>query len=120
MLEMIIPAFIVGGLICVIGQLLMDLTKPAFTPAHVLVSFVTGGAILGALGLYEPLAKLGGAGATIPISGFGYSLAKGAMEAVGSRGIIGAFSGGVEASAVGIAAAVFFGYLMSVAFTPKG
>jgi len=117
---MIIPAFIVGGTICVIGQLLMDLTKPAFTPAHVLVFFVTGGAILGALGLYEPLVRVGGAGATIPLSGFGYSLAKGAMEAVGKRGILGALSGGVEAAAVGIAAAVFFGYLMSVAFSPKG
>ncbi|MDR3599298.1 MAG: stage V sporulation protein AE [Desulfosporosinus sp.] len=120
MFEMIMPAFIVGGLICVIGQLLMDLTKPAFTPAHVLVSFVTGGAILGALGWYEPLVKIGGAGATIPLSGFGYSLAKGAMEAVGKQGILGALSGGVEATAVGIAAAVFFGYLMSVAFSPKG
>ncbi|KJR48588.1 Stage V sporulation protein AE (SpoVAE) [Desulfosporosinus sp. I2] len=120
MFAMIIPAFIVGGVICVIGQLLMDLTKPAFTPAHVLVTFVTGGAILGALGLYEPLIKIGGAGASIPLSGFGYSLSKGAMEAVGKRGIIGAFSGGVEATAVGIASAVFFGYLMSVAFKPKG
>ena len=117
---MIIPAFIVGGGICVIGQLLMDLTKPSFTTAHVLVTFVMGGAILGALGLYEPLVKMGGAGATIPLSGFGYSLAKGAVEAVGKRGIMGALSGGVEATAVGIAAAVFFGYLMSVTFTPKG
>ena len=120
MFEMIIPAFIVGGLICVIGQLLMDLTKASFTPAHVLVTFVSGGAILGALGIYEPLVKIGGAGASIPLSGFGYSLAKGAMEAVEKRGILGAFSGGVEATAVGIAAAVFFGYLMSVAFKPKG
>ena len=120
MFEMIIPAFIIGGIICVIGQLLMDLTKPKYTPAHVLVSFVTGGAILGALGWYEPLVKIGGAGATIPLSGFGYALSKGAMEAVGERGIIGAFSGGVEATAVGIAAAVFFGYVMSVAFKPKG
>jgi stage V sporulation protein AE len=120
MFNMILPAFIVGGLICVIGQLMMDLTKPSFTPAHVLVSFVTGGAILGALGLYEPLIKLGGAGATIPLSGFGYSLAKGAIDAVAKRGILGALSGGVEATAAGIAAAVFFGYLMSVTFNPKG
>lgn len=120
MFEMIIPAFLVGGAICVIGQLLMDLTKPSFTPAHVLVTFVSGGAILGALGVYEPMVKIGGAGASIPLSGFGYSLAKGAMEAVQKRGILGAFSGGVEATAVGIAAAVFFGYLMSVAFKPKG
>ncbi|AET66750.1 stage V sporulation protein AE [Desulfosporosinus orientis DSM 765] len=120
MFEMIIPAFLVGGTICVIGQLLMDLTKPSFTPAHVLVTFVSGGAILGALGVYEPLVKIGGAGASIPLSGFGYSLAKGAMEAVQRRGVLGAFSGGVEATAVGIATAVFFGYLMSVAFKPKG
>ena len=120
MFNMIVPAFLVGGVICLIGQLLMDLTKPSFTPAHVLVTFVTGGAILGAMGLYEPLVKIGGAGATIPLSGFGYSLAKGAMEAVAKRGIIGAFSGGVEATAVGIAAAVFFGYVMSVTFNPKG
>jgi len=96
------------------------LTKPKFTPAHVLVTFVTGGAILTAMGLYEPLVKMGGAGATIPLSGFGYSLAKGAMEAVGERGIMGALAGGVEATAVGISAAVFFGYLMSVVFNPKG
>jgi len=120
MFDMIIPAFIVGGTICVLGQLLMDLTKPSFTTAHVLVFFVTGGAILGALGVYEPLINIGGAGASIPLSGFGYSLSKGAMEAVGERGILGAFSGGVEATAVGIAAAVFFGYLMAVAFKPKG
>src|SRR5665648_704028 len=117
--DMIIPAFIVGGIICVIGQLLMDLTKPV-TPAHVLVYFVTGGAILGAMGLYEPLVKIGGAGATIPLSGFGYTLSKGAVEAVGERGFLGVLSGGVEAAAVGIAAAVFFGYLMSVMFNPKG
>lgn len=120
MFEMVIPAFLVGGAICVIGQLLMDLTKPSFTPAHVLVTFVSGGAILGALGFYGPLVRIGGAGASIPLSGFGYSLAKGAMEAVQKRGLMGAFSGGVEATAVGIAAAVFFGYLMSVAFKPKG
>ncbi|ACL21455.1 stage V sporulation protein AE [Desulfitobacterium sp. LBE] len=120
MFEQIIPAFVVGGLICVVGQLLMDLTKPTFTPAHVLVTFVTGGAVLGALGVYEPLVKFAGAGASVPLSGFGYSLAKGAIEAVGEKGLIGAFSGGVEATAVGIAAAVFFGYLVSVTFNPKG
>lgn len=120
MFEQVIPAFIVGGLICVIGQLLMDLTKPAFTPAHVLVTFVTGGAILGALGLYGPLVKFAGAGASVPLSGFGYLLSKGAIEAVAKRGFIGAFSGGVEAAAVGIAAAVLFGYLVSITFNPKG
>lgn len=120
MFEQVIPAFIVGGLICVVGQLLMDLTKPSFTPAHVLVTFVTGGAILGALGLYGPLVKYAGAGASVPLSGFGYNLAKGAMEAVEKKGLMGALSGGVEASAVGIAAAVLFGYLVSVTFNPKG
>ncbi|MDD2234749.1 MAG: stage V sporulation protein AE [Desulfitobacteriaceae bacterium] len=120
MFEMIIPAFIVGGLICVIGQLFMDLTKVSVTPAHVLVTFVTGGAILGALGWYQPLVKIAGAGATVPLSGFGYNLAKGAMEAVGKRGLIGAFSGGVEATAVGIAAAVLFGYGVAILFNPKG
>jgi stage V sporulation protein AE len=120
MFEQLIPAFVVGGVICVIGQLLMDLTKPSFTPAHVLVTFVTGGAILGAMGLYGPLAKFAGAGASVPLSGFGYSLAKGAMEAVEKKGLMGALSGGVEATAVGIAAAVLFGYLVSVTFNPKG
>jgi len=120
MFEMIIPAFIVGGLICVIGQLLMDLTKPTVTPAHVLVIFVTTGAILTMFGWYEPLVKIGGAGATVPLSGFGYILAKGAMTGVEEKGLIGAFSGGIEAAAVGIAVAVFFGYLISVVFNPKG
>ncbi|KLU61406.1 SpoVA protein [Peptococcaceae bacterium CEB3] len=118
--QMIIPAFLVGGVICVIGQLLMDLTKPSFTPAHVLVTFVTGGAILGALGWYKPLIEIGGAGASVPLSGFGYSLAKGAMDAVSREGLMGALSGGVAATAVGIAAAVLFGYLVSIAFNPKG
>lgn len=120
MFQMVIPAFLVGGVICVIGQLLMDLTKSAFTPAHVLVTFVTGGAILGALGWYRPLVEIAGAGATVPLSGFGYSLAKGAMDAVSREGIMGALSGGVEATAVGIASAVLFGYLVSIAFNPKG
>ena len=120
MFQQIIPAFVVGGLICVLGQLLMDLTNAKITPAHVLVSFVTGGAILGALGLYQPLVDFAGAGASVPISGFGNVLAKGAIEAVTETGLIGAFAGGVEAGAVGIAAAVIFGYLVSIAFKPKG
>lgn len=120
MFEMIIPAFIIGGLICVIGQLMMDLTKASFTPAHVLVTYVTGGVILGALGLYKPLVELGGAGATIPLSGFGYILAKGAIEGAEEKGLLGVFSGGTEAAAVGIAVAVISGYLVAVAFNPKG
>ncbi|HZW82573.1 MAG TPA: stage V sporulation protein AE [Candidatus Deferrimicrobium sp.] len=117
---MVIPAFLVGGALCVLAQLLMDLTRPSFSPAHVLVTYVTGGAILGGLGLYAPLIKIGGAGASIPLTGFGYSLAKGAIEAVDKKGLIGAFSGGLEATAAGIAAAVVFGYLMAVFFDPKG
>lgn len=120
MFNNIIPAFIVGGLICVTGQLLMDLTKAKVTPAHVLVGFVTCGVILGGLGLYEPIVKIGGAGATVPLSGFGYVLAKGAIEGVQENGILGALGGGIEASAVGIAAALFFGYLVAVIFNPKG
>lgn len=120
MFEMVVPAFLVGGVLCVLGQLLMDLTKPGFTPAHVLVTFVTGGAILGALGWYKPLVDIGGAGASIPLSGFGYTLAKGAIEGVRQSGFMGAFSGGIEAAAVGIAAAIIFGYLVSVSFNPKG
>jgi len=112
-----IRAFIVGGVICVIGQLLMDGTK--LTPAHVLVIFVTSGAILTALGIYEPIVDFGGTGATIPLPGFGYSLAKGAIDSVKKAGIIGAFTGGVQATAGGVAAAVVFGYLMAVIFNPK-
>jgi len=110
-------AFIIGGGICVIGQILMDATK--LTPAHVLVIFVTSGVILTAIGIYEPLVKFGGAGATVPLTGFGYSLAKGVMKAVDSNGILGAFTGGVEATAGGVAAAIFFGYIMAVIFDPK-
>jgi len=110
-------AFIVGGAICVIGQILMDATK--LTPAHVLVIFVTAGVLLTAIGVYEPLVEYGGAGATVPLPGFGYSLAKGAFEAVDKKGLIGAFTGGIEATAGGVAAAIFFGYIMAVIFDPK-
>ncbi|MGF7058604.1 stage V sporulation protein AE [Brassicibacter mesophilus] len=112
-----IRAFIVGGIICVIGQLLMDGTK--LTPAHILVLFVTSGVILTALGVYEPIVQFGGAGATVPLPGFGYSLAKGAIEAAKKDGIIGAFTGGVQATAGGVAAAAFFGYIMAILFDPK-
>ncbi|HEY8420853.1 MAG TPA: stage V sporulation protein AE [Thermoclostridium sp.] len=110
-------AFIVGGLICVVGQLLIDLTK--LTPARIMVIFVVAGVILGALGIYPLLVEWGGAGATVPIIGFGNVLAKGVMEDVDKKGLIGAFSGGVRAGAVGIAAAVFFGYIMAVVSKPK-
>ena len=100
-----------------IGQLLMSLTR--LTPARILVTFVTVGVVLSALGLYEPLVELAGAGATVPLTGFGYSLGKGAIEAVAEKGIIGAFTGGITATAGGIAAAIVFGYLFALIFTPK-
>ena len=94
------------GVICVIGQILIDKTK--LTPAKILVIFVTSGAILGGLGIYQYLVDFAGAGATVPLTGFGYNLAKGAIEGVQQSGLIGAFTGGVKAAAGGIAAAVFF------------
>lgn len=105
-------AFLVGGGICVLGQLLISLTK--LTPARILVLFVTLGVILGALGIYEPLVEFAGAGATVPLTGFGYSLSRGAIEAAGEQGIIGAFTGGITATAGGVAAAVAFGYLFAL------
>jgi len=112
-------AFIIGGALCVIGQLAMDLTKPGITPGHVLVGFITGGALLSALGLYQPLVDIGGAGATIPLSGFGHNLAQGAIDGVREIGLLGAFSGGVAATAAGITAAIVFGYLAAIIFNPK-
>lgn len=109
--------FLVGGFICLIGQILIDKTK--LTPARILVIFVTTGAILGGLGLYQHLVDFAGAGATVPLTGFGNNLAKGTIEAVREQGIIGAFTGGVKASAGGIAAAVFFGYIASLISKPK-
>lgn len=110
-------AFIVGGTICLIGQILMD--KTSITPARILVIFVTSGVILGAIGLYEPIFEYGKAGASVPLPGFGYALAKGAMKDVDKYGLIGAFTGGIKATSAGIAAAIFFGYLMAVIFNPK-
>lgn len=113
----LIKAFVVGGLICVIGQIILDNTK--LTPAHILVSFLVIGVILGSIGIYEPLVKFGGAGATIPISGFGNSLAKGAIEGAKEKGIIGAFTGGIQATGAGVAAIILFGYIMAIIFNPK-
>ena len=110
-------AFIVGGIICVIGQILMDTTN--LTPARILVIFVTVGAILGAFGIYDKLVEIGGAGATVPLPGFGNSLAKGAIKAVEEKGLIGAFTGGITGTAAGITAAIFFGYIMALIFNPK-
>lgn len=110
-------AFVIGGGICVVGQLLISLTR--LTPARILVIFVTAGVFLTALGLYEPLVKLGGAGATVPLTGFGYALGMGAIEGAMENGVIGAFTGGVKATAGGVAAAIVFGYLNALIFTPK-
>lgn len=112
-----LKAFVVGGTICVIGQLLMDHTK--LTPARVLVLFVTMGAILQGLGLYQPLVDFGGAGATTPLTGFGYTLSKGAIKEVKEAGIPGAFMGGLKAASGGIAGAIFFGYLAALFFNPR-
>lgn len=111
-----VKAFAVGGLICLIGQILVDKTK--LTPARILTSFVVAGVILGALGLYEPIVKFAGAGATVPITGFGSNLAKGVKKAVEEKGLLGAFTGGFTSAAGGLAAAVFFGYLVSLLFKP--
>ncbi len=113
----LLKCFIVGGLICVIGQILIDKTK--LTPARILVVYVTTGAILGGLGIYKYLVDFAGAGATVPLTGFGYNLSKGTIEAVKQSGLIGAFTGGLKASAGGIAAAVFFGYIASLIAKPK-
>ena len=114
---LLLRCFIVGGLICVIGQILIDKTK--LTSARILVLFVTIGAILGGLGIYKYLIDFAGAGATVPLLGFGATLAKGAIQEVQNIGLLGAFVGGVKASAGGIAAAIFFGYIASLLAKPK-
>lgn len=113
----LLKCFVVGGLICIVGQILIDKTK--LTPARILVIFVTTGAILGGLGIYKYVVDFAGAGATVPLTGFGYNLAKGAIEGVKELGLVGAFTGGVKAAAGGISAAVFFGYLASLISKPK-
>ena len=114
---LLLRCFIVGGLICVIGQILIDKTK--LTSARILVLFVTIGALLGGLGIYKYLIDFAGAGATVPLLGFGANLAKGAIQEVQNIGLLGAFVGGVKASAGGIAAAIFFGYIASLLAKPK-
>lgn len=109
-------AFLVGGFICLIGQFLIDYTR--LTPARILVCYVVGGVVLTALGLYEPIVEFAGAGATVPLTGFGYSLAMGVKEAVDQYGIIGALIGGLTATSAGIAASVFAGFIMALIFKP--
>ena len=112
-----LKAFVIGGLLCLIGQVLIDKTK--LTPARILVSYVVAGVILGAIGVYEKLVEFAGAGATVPLTGFGYSLAKGVKEAIGKDGFLGILSGGLKATAGGITAAIVGGLIMSLLFKPK-
>ena len=112
-----VKAFLIGGLLCLIGQILIDKTK--LTPARILVSYVVIGVLLGAVGLYKPLVDFAGAGATVPLTGFGYNLAKGVQEAIAQDGFLGIFTGGLKACAGGIAAAVFCGLVASLIFKPK-
>ena len=112
-----IKAFIVGGLFCVIGQILIDKTK--LTPARILVSYVVIGVLLGAIGVYKPLVDFAGAGATVPLTGFGYNLAKGVKEAINEEGFIGILIGGLKATAGGITAAITAGLLASLLFKAK-
>ncbi len=112
-----LQAFLVGGILCLIGQILIDKTN--LTPARILVLYVVAGVILGALGIYEPIVKFGGAGATVPLTGFGYNLAKGVREAVASDGFLGIFTGGIKAAAGGITVAIVAAFLAALIFKPK-
>ena len=112
-----VKAFLVGGLLCLAGQILIDKTK--LTPARILVSYVVLGVLLGAVGIYKPLTEFAGAGATVPLTGFGYNLAKGVREAVDQDGFLGIFTGGLKACAGGITAAVVAGLLVSLIFRDK-
>lgn len=109
-------AFLCGGLLCAIGQIFIDKTQ--LTPARILTGYVVTGVLLSALGLYEPLVRWGGAGATVPLTGFGHTLAKGVRQAVSEQGWLGIFTGGLSATAGGIAAAVLFGLLAALLFRP--
>ena len=120
MLQLLLPfakAFIVGGALCAIGQILIDKTK--LTPARVLVLYVVAGVFLGAVGLYGPLVDWAGAGATIPLTGFGHVMAEGMRDAIDEKGLLGIFSGAFTAGAAGIGAAVIFGYLAAIVFRPE-
>lgn len=109
--------FVIGGIICSIGQILIDKTK--LTSARILVLFVTMGVILTGLGLYEPIVNLAGSGATVPLTGFGYSLAKGAIKGVQEEGLLGAFTGGIKSTAGGVSAAIIFGFIAALIAKPK-
>ncbi len=117
MLWTFVKAFLVGGGICMLGQIIINFTH--WTNGRILVLFLVAGAILQGFGLYEPLIEFAGAGASVPISGFGYVLVKGAVEGAKADGVLGAVKGGLEAAALGVSTAIFFGYLVSILFTPK-
>ena len=112
-----VKAFLVGGALCLAGQILIDKTK--LTPARILTGYVVAGVFLCAIGVYEPLVEFAGAGASVPLTGFGYALAKGVREAIAEKGILGIFTGGLGACAGGIAAAIVFGLLVSLIFKPR-
>lgn len=112
-----VKAFLCGGVLCIIGQLLIDRTS--LTPARILVAYVVAGVVLGGLGLYKPLIDWAGTGATVPLTGFGSLLAKGVKQAVAQKGLIGALTGGLSAAAGGITAAIFFGFVVAVLFKSK-
>ena len=112
-----LKAFLCGGVLCLIGQILIDRTK--MTPARILVTYVVSGVVLTALGIYPHLVDWAGAGATVPLTGFGYTLARGVAQAVAEKGWLGLFTGGMMATAGGIAAAIFFGLLVALLFRPK-
>ena len=112
-----LKAFAIGGLLCFIGQILIDKTK--LSPARILVGYVVLGVLLGAIGIYEPIAEFAGAGATVPLTGFGYSLAKGVKETIAKDGFLGILTGGLKATAGGITAAILGGLIMSFLFKPK-
>lgn len=112
-----LKAFLIGGLLCLIGQILIDRTK--LTPARILVGYVVAGVILGGIGLYKPVAEFAGAGATVPLTGFGYTLAKGVKDAVDSSGFIGILTGGLKSTAGGITAAIVAGLIVSLIFKAK-
>lgn len=112
-----VKAFLVGGLFCLVGQILIDKTK--LTPARILVGYVVTGVILGALGLYQPIIDFAGAGASVPLTGFGATLAKGVKDAIGEQGPLGILTGGLKSTAGGITAAIVFGLLAGILFKPK-
>jgi len=116
----LLKAFVVGGSICVIAQLFIELTPYSVTPAHILVGYVVSGAFISALGLYQPIVDFAGAGATIPLSGFGHLLMQGVIEAVGEEGLKGVFTGGLSAASFGITVAMLMGFTMALIFQPKG